>query len=87
MGVRGGLEHGSPRLQTPSCNSLLILNKLLFSFFRREIAGSLFGLGQHSEKMPIGIGAQEQTGRTPVTEPTELTAWLADPGAWRFAVS
>ena len=87
MGVRGGLEHGSPRLQTPSCNSLLILNKLLFSFFRREVAGSLFELGQHSEKMPIGIGAQEQTGRTPIIEPTKLTAWLVNPGAWRFAVS
>ena len=46
-----------------------------------EIAGSLFGLGQHSEKMPIGTGAREQTGRTPTTEPTELTACLTDPGA------
>ena len=83
----GWLEHGSPRLQTPNYNSLLILNKLLFSFFHGEIAGSPFGLRQHLEKIPIGTGAPEQTGRTPTIEPTELTACLADPRAWRFAVS
>ena len=80
-GVDVGLERGSPRLQTPNCNSLLILNELLFSFFHGEIAGSLFGLGQHSEKIPIGIGAREQTGRTPTVELIEHTACLADPGA------
>ena len=32
--MQGRLECGSPRLQTPNCNSLLILNELLFSFFR-----------------------------------------------------
>ena len=79
--MQGRLECGSPSLQTPNCNSLLILNKLLFFFFRGEIAGSLFGLGQHSEKIPIGIGAREQTGRTPTVELIELTACLADPGA------
>ena len=65
----------------------MILNKLLFSFFYGEITGSLFGLRQHLEKIPIGTGAAEQTGRTPIIEPTDLTACLADPGGWRFAVS
>ena len=34
-----GLARGSPRLQTLKCNSLLILNKLIFA---GEISGSLF---------------------------------------------
>ena len=75
-GRSGGLECGLPSLQSPNCNSLLILNKLLFSFFGGDIAGSLFGLGQHSgtRKDPHRLWGREQTGRTPAVELAELTA-------------
>ena len=44
-----GLVYGSAQLQTPNCNSLLILNKLIFT---GEISGCLFVLGQQNNKEP-----------------------------------
>lgn len=43
-----GLAHGSPCLQTPNCNSLLIPNKIIFV---GEMSGCLFALGQQQFTM------------------------------------
>lgn len=47
-----GLAHGSPRLQTLNCNSLLIPSKPIFA---REISVNIFVLGQHFFCVPCSL--------------------------------
>lgn len=44
----GGTSQDVPRLETPSCSSLLISKKT--HFFAGEMTGSVFVLGQHLHK-------------------------------------
>ena len=82
-----GLVHDYPRLQTPNCNSLLILNQPIFD---GEISGSLFVLGQFwwpvqgPEKTPDGSGAGEQTGAVPTNEPIVTHCFSLQP--WNLKI-
>lgn len=76
------LIHDLPLLQTPICNSLLILNEPTFA---GEISGSLLVWGQlfdspfRMHRTPEGSGAAEQ-----IWAYLSLTAFLANSRVWRY---